>query len=98
MDRFTTRVPDSPQVYIPAFKGSACQGQYCQNSRTCELVPTRKCAYLQVIDKLADIEDLCEQYGIVNINHLKDILTYCESVGIINKILLQYAEGEQENE
>ena len=98
MERFTTRKPDSCQVFIPAYKGSACQGQYCQNARNCELVPTRECAYLQVIDKLADIEDLCEKYGIASMNHLTDILTYCSSVGIINKIILQYAEGEQEDE
>lgn len=93
MDRFTHREPGSSLVFIPAYKGSACTGQYCQNAKTCELVPTRECSYLKVIDKLADIEDLCEKYEIVSMNHLADILTYCNSVGIIKKILLQYAEG-----
>ena len=98
MDRFTHRKPDSNLVFIPAYKGADCMGSFCKHAETCELIPTRECAYLKVIDKLADIEDLCEKFEIVSMNHLTDILTYCNSVGIINKILLQYAEGKQEDE
>lgn len=94
MERFTHRKPDSSNVFIPAYKGADCQNPFCKYANTCELIPTRECAYLKVIDKLADIEDLCEKFEIVSMNHLTDILTYCNSVGIINKILLQYAEGE----
>lgn len=98
MDRITYRKPDSNHVFIPAYKGSDCMEHFCKNAKTCELVPVRQCSYLKAIDKLADIEDLCEKFEIVSINHLTDILTYCNAVGIINKILLQYAEGEQEDE
>ena len=98
MKRFTRRQPGSNKVFIPAYKGEACQEPFCKNATTCELIPTRECAYLKVIDKLADIEDLCDKYEIVSMNHLQDVLTYCHSVGIIKKILLQYAEGEQEDE
>ena len=98
MERFTHRMPDSNLVFIPAYKGADCTGSFCKHAETCELIPTRECSYLKVIDKLADIEDLCEKFEIVSMNHLTDILTYCSSVGIINKILLQYAEGEKENE
>lgn len=98
MERLTHRQPDSVNVFIPAYKGSNCQNPFCKRTDTCELVPTRECAYLKVIDKLADIEDLCEKYEIVSMNHLSDILTYCSSVGIITKILLNYAKGEPEDE
>ena len=86
MKRLTTRKAGTPKVFLPATKGSACMGQYCQNAAECDAVPTRECSYLKAIDRLADLEDIMTLYNINSIEHLTDILIYCKSVGIINRI------------
>lgn len=70
----------------------------CKVAKECPHIPTRECSYMALLDTIADIEDICEKYGIVSMNHLQDVLTYCNSVGIINKILLRYAKGEEDEQ
>ena len=94
MKRLTKRISGSRCIYLPAYKGSACQGQYCQNAKSCELVPDRLCGYLQAIDRLADLEDVLELNNIDSIDILKDILKYCEVTGITNKIRVQFMKGD----
>ena len=75
-----------------------CTGQFCVEAKECEEIHTRQCPYLRILDTMADIEDLCEEYGIISIRHLKDILTYCNVIGVPIKILKMYAEGESDYE
>ena len=75
-----------------------CSELYCAEAKGCDEVPTRQCPYLRLLDTMADIEDLCEEYGIVSIKHLKDVLTYCNVIGVPIKILRMYTEGETDYE
>lgn len=72
-----------------------CGKPFCAHAVDCTYIRTRDCPHLKLLDTLADIEDACEECGIVSLEHLVDTLTYCKSVGIINKILKMYTEEEE---
>lgn len=94
MKRLTHRKED--KVYTDAISVD-CVSVFCEHITGCSYIETRECPHLKLIDTLADIEDACEECGIISLEYLIDTLTYCKSVGIINKILKMYTE-EEENE
>lgn len=92
MKRLTYRKGD--KVFTMAMSVN-CGKPFCEHAVDCSYIQTRECPHLNLLDTLADIEDACEECGIVSIEHLIDTLTYCKSVGIVNKILKLYTEEEE---
>lgn len=92
MKRLTHRKED--KVYADALSVN-CTGTFCNYAVDCSYIKTRECPHLKLLDTIADIEDICEECGIISLEHLIDTLTYCKSVGIINKISKMHTEEEQ---
>lgn len=95
MNRLTHRI--GYKTFLIPTKAE-CSERFCIQAESCSEIHTRQCPYLKVLDTIADIEDLCEEYGIINIKHLKDVLTYCNIIGVPIKILRMYTEGESDYE
>lgn len=73
------------RYYANSIPTEKCLGTFCEHSSTCEHLVSRECPYLKVIDRCHLFEQLCEKYGIDEMD-LDYILKYINSIGGIDAI------------